>query len=354
MVFSRPMQYAISAAALSVLFAGSAAWGSQVTRPVLGQAPGIHSLAPNFALERKGPGFMQPHAKGAQLFYVADEVFNFVQVYAQANFKLIGSLGSSNGVDSPYGLYVSPTNDLYVTSYYGYVMGYHEASLHPFMTWYDGGANSTWNVATCGSTVYATELGANTIVKFVPGNPNPVGTLHETNMAYVYGIATDSKCDIFVDGITSSSEVEVDYFPHGNSNPTKLQTLGTFGSGAAPGGLAIDSKGNLIVDNEGYSGFLCGFCDSVLLRYAPPWNGSATSSVTFYDQFHQFALSQDESTIWTADINPYGYEGYYYCDMDADKDSPTGGSPTATVFFYDYCGMTLDGAATSPHNRIGP
>jgi len=350
MRLSRPIQYAVSAAALSVLFAGSAAWGSPVTSrgplgPMLSGGPKSAPAA--------GPGFMKPFAKGAQIVYVASFDGNFINVYAQAaatNSQPIGKLTGSNGLEFPNNIYVSPSGDLYVTSYYGYLMAYHEATLSPYMTWYDGTGVSTYGVTTVGKHVYATQSLSNVINEYVPGTASPIGTLHETNITKLFSIASDSKGDLFVDGLDANSNLLVDEFPNGQQTPKMLQNLGN--SATWPGGLAVDIKGNLLVGNVEYDYLYYGD-STAIYTYAPPWNGSPTSTATVSGYLPQFALTQDAQSLWMTQNNAVGYYGYYYCDWYGQQTS-LGGSALKYTYYIDGCSDSLYGVATSPRNRIGP
>ncbi len=349
MRLSRPMQYAVSAAALSIFFAGSAAWGSPVSSrgplgPMLRGGPGSAPAA--------GRGFMK-FAKGAQIVYIASFDGNFINVYAQAaagNSPPIGKLTGSNGLLYPNNIYVSPTGDLYVTSYYGYLMAYHEATLQPYMTWYDGTGASTYGVTTVGKRVYATQRATSVINEYVPGTVNPIGTLHETNITKLFSIASDSKGDLFVDGLDASSNFLVDEFPAGSQTPKILQNLGN--SGAYPGGLAVDIKGDLLVGNLEYDYLYYGDSNAIY-TYAPPWNGSPVATATLSGWLPQFALSQDGQSLWVTQNNADGYFGYYYCEWFGEQAS-LGGSALKYTYYMDGCSDSLFGAATSPHNRIGP
>jgi len=346
MLFSRSIRSLLAGTVLAVALTGAAALAS----PGASQGPGLQELGMRFPVAQPlaGPGFMKPHAKGAQLLYLADANHSVVDIYLLANLSQLGQLTSKNGVAVPSGIYIDPTGDLYVTSYYGYISVYHEGSLHPYMTWYGNGW--TWDVATCGKTVYATEYGRNTIFEYGPNSQYPIGTLHDTNMRSLYGITVDSKCDIFVSGYEVSGPVAVDEFPHGQHTQKTVQTIG---SGAA-GLLAIDPKGNLLFDNPGQGlGQICYFCYSTITTYAPPYTGSPISTASFLGQFYAFALTPDGQSIWAGDLNPYGYYGYYYCYMNGQKFSLGGSLEASASTVYD-CGLSFWGAAASPHNHIGP
>ncbi len=349
MLFSRSIWSLLAGTVLAVALTGGAALAS----PGASRGPGLEGLGMRVPVVQPlaGPGFMKPHAKGAGLLYLADANHSVVNIYVLANLSQIGQLTSTNGIAVPSGIYVDPTGDLYVTSYYGFISAYHEGSLHPYMTW--NGNGWTWDIATCGKTVYATEYGRNTVFEYGPNSQDPIGTLHDTNMRQLYGITADSKCDIFVDGYeVSSGDLAVDEFPHGQRTQKTVQTIA--GSGNAAGLLAIDPKGDLLLDNPGEGlGSICYFCYSKITTYAPPYTGSPISTASFLGQFYAFALTPDGQSIWAGDLNPYGYYGSYYCEM-AGQEFSLGGSLVGSASTVVDCGFSFWGVAVSPHNRIGP
>ncbi len=370
MPFSRPMQYAVSAAALSVLFAGSAAWGSPVTSRGAA-APTLKSSAHPFAGGRPvmppidargdtiagmkhhrvaGPGYMQPHSKSAQIVYIADQLYNVVDVYAQvgSNQNPIGKLTGANDVLDPFAIYVSPVNDLFVTSAFGYVMAYHEANLFPYFTAYDGSGSPTFSLATHADKIYASQFGTNLISEWSTTQTgcfiacSPIGTLHDGHLMLVYSVATNSKGDLFVDGIDSNYNVLVDEFPSGSQTANTVQNIGSYFSGNFPGGLAVDGQGNLLVDNEG-------FYTTFIYTFAPPYTGSKTSTATIAGLVTNLALTQNQQNMWVANDNLFGY--YYEA---AGQEFTTGGSLVDTLSIIDFTYGYTFGVGASPHNRIGP
>jgi len=295
------------------------------------------------------PGYMQPHSKSAQIVYVSDIVYNVVNVYAQVGSGQlpIGQLTGSNGILEPYGIYVSPVGDLYVSSNFGYVMAYHEAQLFPFNVWYNGSGAASFDVTTIGDKVYATEFPSGLIREYSTTQSGcfiacpPLATLHDNNMVSVYSLTSNSKGDLFVDGYTSAGNVIVDEFPAGQQTPKTIQTIGVYFSTAFPGPMTVDIKGNLIVANE--SNF---FGSAPVLTFAPPYNGSAISTVNIpSESLTAMALTQNGQNMWLSNFSSSFFEFL-------GQEYTTGGGLLDSLSTFDIS-ETL-GTAASPHNRVGP
>ncbi len=126
--------------------------------------------------------------------------------------------GANTGLDSPGGITVDGSGDIYVTN---------DGSL----------TENPDNV-----TVYSP--GGN-------GNVSPSYTLAGLGIGYPLGIAVDASDNIYVanDNSNEGSIDDITVYPSGN--PIPKQTIGLNPDLDAPAGIALDSSGNIYVTNEG-------------------------------------------------------------------------------------------------------
>ncbi len=128
---------------------------------------------------------------------------------------------------------------------------------------------------------------------FANGAANPTSTLADANLPYIFWLATDSKDDLFVDGLNSGNLAEVDEFKAGSTSPTVLPITGTY-----PGGLAFDAHDNLIFDDQGSGS------SGTISTYAPPYTGAPASSFGYSGDIVNIALTNAKTpTLWGSNSN---------------------------------------------------
>jgi hypothetical protein len=148
-------------------------------------------------------GWMSPAAKAhGTKIYVADLVRNVVRIYGAAGGNEIGEITS--GIDGPYGMWVTPNGDLYVS-----------------------------NVTSGQITIYP------------DGQDSPSRTL--SGATNVIGVAVSKQGDVYGAGFSSNA---VYYYAKGATSPTRTVTL------PGPEGFGIDAKQNIYAayNNGGYNG----------------------------------------------------------------------------------------------------
>jgi hypothetical protein len=134
--------------------------------------------------------------------YVADLVCNVVRIYGVGGGNEIGEI--TNGIDGPYGMWVSRNGSLYVSN-----------------------------------------VSSGTITVYPDGQNSPSATL--TGAVNVIGVAVSKSGDVYAAAFGSNA---LYYYKKGAMSPTRTATL------PGPEGFGIDAKQNVYAayNNGGYSG----------------------------------------------------------------------------------------------------
>jgi hypothetical protein len=236
-------------------------------------------------------GFTSPEVKaGKKLIYIADSTNGVVNVYSQkgSNQSPIGQLTNLGGAGA---LAVAKNRDLYVaggTFSQPAIYVFHQGQQTPYTTLSGGGFGLALDSK---GNLYATQFG-NVINVYAAGSTIPTSTLSDT-LCLTNAVAADRKGNIFVDGFDCqpppNDGQEVDMFPAGSSTPMKL-----ISNIQSAGGLAVDHKGNLVVQDTGAG---------TVSVYAPPYNGLATSTFSFSGAGVGIALDKTEKNVWVSANN---------------------------------------------------
>jgi hypothetical protein len=239
--------YLISSAALAALVTGCSAAGSPsspnspsngaVAGANLKAADGLtfsHSSQP----AARSRGWFSPDAKKAKnLIYWGDYNTSTITVYSAKgeNGKEKGTI--TTGLSSPERLFVDTKGNVYATNLgNGTITAYKPGATSPFLTISDGVNRPTGLTVDAAGTVYCANVGNDTITVYKRGQTTPSLTISVSEGSPEY-LATDKS-----DNLYASVGSEVLEFPKGSSNGTNLGLTDT-----SPGALEVDKSGNIIV-----------------------------------------------------------------------------------------------------------
>ncbi len=180
-------------------------------------------------------GWISPDAKGSKnLFYWGNFDSNTINIYSSkgVNTQPVGQI--TTGLNEPERLFVDKQGSVYATDLgNNTVTAYKNGSTSPFLTISDGVNSPTGLTVDAAGTVYVANVGNNTITEYPKGKTSPSVTIAE-GAEY---LATDSK-----DNLYASTGLNVDKFAKGSTTGTPLNlTIG--GAGA----LEVDKKGTIII-----------------------------------------------------------------------------------------------------------
>jgi hypothetical protein len=314
--------------------------GNNVTAYPVGSNGNVSPLAAGTGLS--GPAGIARDSSGN--LYVVNENTDSVTVYApgaNGNVIPIATIGGVNtGLDVPTGIALDSSNNIYVTnagslngdadSVTMYASG-NSGNVAPVLTITGAdtgladptsiGLDSSGNlyVANSGDQIG----GADSVTVYTAGSngdalPSATISGSSTGLTVPSGIALDSSNNIYVVnngssvGVTDSVTI---YASGSNGNVAPSITISGSNTGLdSPGGIAIDSGGNLYITNDGS---VFGGADSITV-YAPASNGNAVPTDTL------LALGLDTPTGIAVDSN-----GNLYVANDGSTD---GDVDTVTVY----------------------
>jgi hypothetical protein len=278
--------------ATACIFAGCSSPGS-VTPP--GQQ------APNAVRTTTSSGFTSPEVKRDERFlYISDFSRGVVEIYPVhgRNQSPIGQIT----MRYPSALAVANNGDLFVSaSLDSVILAFHKGATAPFETLTGGSAfGLTFDPA---GNLYA-DTGSNAVNVYAPGATSPTKTLFDGNISLIAGgDAVTAGGDVFLVGDENGPPFtsEVDEFPVGSSNATKLPIVLQGGGD----GLAVDDANNLIV------------MDPTALTvsvYAPPYTNAAISTFSLGGRPSGIGMGRKDKTIWISNnpAPPGRPEGHKY------------------------------------------
>jgi hypothetical protein len=189
----------------------------------------------------RSQGWMSPDAATAKNgIYWGSYDSSTITLYSSkgVNGKELGQI--TTGLSNPERLFVDAAESVYATNIgNNTVTAYKAGAKSPFLTISTGVNSPTGLTVDAAGTVYVANVGNNTITEYKKGKTSPSLTITTPGSAEY--LATDSK-----DNLYASIGEAVEQYPKGSSTGTDLGL--TIGS---PGALEVDSKGNLIVlDNS--------------------------------------------------------------------------------------------------------
>ncbi len=173
------------------------------------------------------------------------------------------------------------------------------------------------------------------------GGGSATRTLYSKAFGSIYFLATDGKT-LLADGLDPT--MNNDLLAKIDTKKGRAKILQTIvnSSGGYPGGLAVDAKHNLIVNNQ----------YGTLSTFARPWTGAATSSFAYnwpYNSYTAISLDAAQTTVWAANLFFQTVSGNNYVFTAAQANGyPLGTLGIATSPAYqdeEYVGVALDPAS---------
>jgi hypothetical protein len=182
----------------------------------------------------------------APLVYISDAYNNFVAVFDR-NGTSVGTI--TTGIKGPQGLFVDARHNLWVANAGGAnILKFPRGSSSPAEVLDDAGAQP-YDVTMCpDGTVFVANVGpffsGGNVEVYPRGRHKPTRSLSYASLPTFY-LTCDASGNVFA-AVVASTSVVVE-FPHGQQ--TGAQLLG-IGSGGNPGGLKVESNGDLLYNTE--------------------------------------------------------------------------------------------------------
>ncbi|HLY01149.1 MAG TPA: hypothetical protein VKR56_01485 [Candidatus Cybelea sp.] len=236
----------IPSAALAVLVTGCSVAGSlsspvsasssAAVRANLKAADGLNRPQP--FQRARSRGWLSPDAKKSKnLIYWGDYDTNTIAIYSAKgeNGKEEGSI--TTGLSNPERLFVDAKGNVYATNLgNSTITAYKPGATSPFLTISDGVDRPTGLTVDVAGNVYCANVGNDTITVYKRGKTSPSLTISVPGGSPQY-LATDKS-----DNLYASVGSEVIEFPQGSTSGTNLGLAVT-----SPGGLEVDKLGDIIV-----------------------------------------------------------------------------------------------------------
>jgi len=235
--------------------------------------------------------------------------------------KELGSITS--GLSNPQGLATDSKNNLYVantgaSTYLVYAKPYTKSPKTVSVSGYYPVGISQFNngqyVAV--ANIFATSGSNGAISLFKSGKL--VATITDSDFFYYYFCAFDKTGNLFFDGRSSSGSVVVGEIAGAGKGKTTAVTLTTSNSIEFPGGVAVNTKNQILIDDQ--EGF-------AVYTYNQPKKGSLgspveTTPLTGAGDPVNIALVSTDKDLWDADASTLTVNEFAY---------PKGGSAIDTI-----------------------
>lgn len=241
-----------------------------------------------------GPLDISQHAKVEHDVFVSNGGPAIV-ILKDRNYKEVGTI--TNGITAGYGVWADSNGNLYVaneeTSVAGNVVEYQPGGTSPSCT-YSAGLTDPIDVTTDkNGNVYVADFQGGVINEYAQCS-NSISK--SWSVGSPEGVAVDKKGDLFVSHLGFGPGQQFYEFVRGKSEPTQLGA-----TVKAPGGLIIDSKGNLIADDQtGY-----------IYVIAPPY-GTATAFMSGLQTPSRCALNRKEDLLFSSNVGNGSVTVYSY------------------------------------------
>jgi hypothetical protein len=247
------------------------------------------------------PGWISPAARNAARIYVADQGDSSVLIYSEAKGKLVGEI--TDGVSSPYGLYVDQHGTLYVTNWgNSTVTAYTAGSKSPATTWSQDLSYPMYPIVDADGDLFVSNQHNGTVVEYLSGSTSADEVL-QTPGREADGMDFDSEGNLYVAYRTSdikrSGGVE-EFAPgstQGKTLPMKL---------IAPQGLIVDRLGNILAVETGGR-------DRIVLF--PPGRKYKTREVTVpgsaQSTLTELAIKAQEKELFASSLEGYVFTTAY-------------------------------------------
>ncbi|MGA2758732.1 MAG: hypothetical protein ABSF08_00245 [Candidatus Cybelea sp.] len=257
-------------------------------------------------VHRRGPkrsGWLSPAAKvpGHRLIYVSQEYDASVVIFPEKgnHQSPVGMI--TEGVNSPWGLYVDKHGTLYVANQGSYYSGtstvteYPSGSKSPSVTFSQDLARPMYPivdssgdvfVSNAGSySAYGDSYGGGTVVEYQSGTTSPYQVL-QTPGIEADGMDFDQQGNLYVAYRTSDGTGSIVEFAPGSTQGTVLGM-----SLNQPQGVLVDNKGNIVVVETGAASRIDVF---------PPGQQTPSVEVNVANTPNQLATRQTEPRLFIA------------------------------------------------------
>jgi hypothetical protein len=315
-----PLGYILSGSAVLALLAGCSGGGSSSPTPLSAQGTTTQSTlrtTSSFARSRStsvarlgaqgigirdlSAGFADPDASSTATVIISDAEAD--DVYAYSADKLVATI---TGFSEPQGLAANTAGDIYIAdTVNSRVVEYkndYKTKLATFTdaNQYPAGVDIDNTTGVLGVTnIISTADGDGSVSFYAKGKTSkPCKTVTNSNWARVYFGAFGPSGNFFVDGEGVNGDVLVGEVK-GECSATTITTLTTSNAIEFPGGVQVDAKGNILVDDQ--EGF-------VIYAYKAPVGTKlgapvATTALNGAGDPVTFSLNKAETTVWTADAS---------------------------------------------------
>lgn len=232
------------------------------------------------------PGWMSPDAKKKKkhLIYWGSYDANAIYVFSAKGTNPPEKGEITTGLSNPNRLFVDKWLSVYATnSGNNTVTAYKRGATTPFLTISDGVNDPTGLTVDAAGTVYCANFGNNTITEYPKGQTSPSLTID----AFAEYLAIDANDNLYASGTA------IYKFAPGSKTGTNLGlNIG------APGALAVDRAGNIIVIDEA--------ANSIDVFPAGKTQPSKTIPVTSGDAFALSLTKKEKSVYVTVDDTATG------------------------------------------------
>jgi len=290
---SRRLPLILAGSCSAVLLGGS--MGEATPRATTGQSVPAATRVQQHAVHQ---GWLSSAARKQKLLYVSDYTESLVLIYAQGA-EGSGPIGEIvNGLSSPQGIAVDKSGTLYVANQgNNTVTEYPAGSIDPSVILSTDISEPLDVSVDSNGVLYVGESSADTILEFRPGSTSPDTTISVTHPSEL----TNSKNDDLYLTYNLHFSSNGGYVEHCKPLKTKCKNRG-ISTGFAQG-IAIDSKGNLLVGDV---------YNEVIDIFAPGQTSPSRTIATKNQEPGKLALDATDTTLYMADPANFAVELYDY------------------------------------------
>lgn len=236
-------------------------------------------------------GWLSPQASHGSQLYVADQSNQRVAIFSQSSGQPTGQI--TDAIAGPDGLYVDPRGTLYVCNFgAGTVTEYLRGQTTHSKT-LTGTIAPKYVVKGRDGTVYVSDFGNGSnsnLYEYAHGSTTPTTTIPFAT--YPAGVALDTHDKLYVAYDDSqNNDIEVLKFSPGSTNGKNLGIHLKFGNA---GGLAFDSQGDLLLDDQSLPG----------VDVFSPGATTPSQQIKGFNLAYQIALNHKDTHLFVSD--PFG------------------------------------------------
>lgn len=249
--------------------------------------PGGSAAAPSSARA----GWLSPEANHGSQLYVADQPNQRVAIFSQHSGQPTGQI--TDAIAAPDGLYIDPSGTLYVCNFgAGTVTEYPRGQATHSKT-LTGTIGPKYVVKGHDGTVYVSDFGDGSnshLYEYAHGSTTPTTTIPFAT--FPAGVALDTHNKLYVAyNDSSNNDIEVLKFSPGSTKGTNLGIHIKFDNA---GGLAFNSNGDLLLDDQSLPG----------VDVFPPGATQPSKQIKGFNLAYQIALNHADTHLFVSD--PFG------------------------------------------------